>query len=66
MATFKDELKDYDTTAATIHVRPDKPLPRALVERLIAARIEENRSKQPSYSRGKTTSERNRKTQGTV
>jgi uncharacterized protein YdhG (YjbR/CyaY superfamily) len=60
MATLKDELKDYDTTAATIHFGPDKPLPQTLVERLIAARIEENRSKQMGYVQGKTTSEGNR------
>jgi uncharacterized protein YdhG (YjbR/CyaY superfamily) len=66
METLKDGLKGFDTTAATIHFGPDKPLSRTLVERLVAARIEENRSKQTGYSRGKTTSERNRKTQGTV
>lgn len=39
----KDELKDYDTSKGTIRFQPDKPLPVALVRKLIRARIAENR-----------------------
>ena len=38
----KDELKDYVTTKGSIHFHADKPLPVALVRKLIRARIAEN------------------------
>ena len=38
----KDDLKDYDTTKGSIHFHTDKPLPVALVRKLIKARILEN------------------------
>ena len=37
-----DELKPYVTGKATIRFHPDKPLPDALVKRIVKARIEEN------------------------
>jgi uncharacterized protein YdhG (YjbR/CyaY superfamily) len=43
VAAFKDELKDYDTSKGTIRFQPDKPLPSALVRRLVKARVAENR-----------------------
>jgi uncharacterized protein YdhG (YjbR/CyaY superfamily) len=36
------ELKGYDVSGATIHFTPDKPLPAALVTKLVKARIAEN------------------------
>ena len=36
------ELKRYDVSGATIHFTPDKPLPAALVTKLVKARIAEN------------------------
>lgn len=42
MRTFQDELKEYDTSTGTIRFPPDKPLPTALVEKLVKARIKEN------------------------
>jgi len=36
------ELKGYDVSGATIHFKPDKPLPAALVTKLVKARIAEN------------------------
>jgi uncharacterized protein YdhG (YjbR/CyaY superfamily) len=38
----KDELKNYDTSKGTIRFQADKPLPVALVRKLVKARIAEN------------------------
>jgi uncharacterized protein YdhG (YjbR/CyaY superfamily) len=37
-----DELKNYDTSKGTIRFQPDRPLPVALVRKLVKARIAEN------------------------
>lgn len=39
---YKDELKNYDTSKGTIRFQPDKPLPAALVRKLVKARVAEN------------------------
>jgi uncharacterized protein YdhG (YjbR/CyaY superfamily) len=36
---FKDELGDYSVSKGTIRFQPDRPLPAALVRRLVRARI---------------------------
>jgi uncharacterized protein YdhG (YjbR/CyaY superfamily) len=41
----QDELKTYDTSKGTIRFQPGKPLPAALVKKLVKARIEENAEK---------------------
>ena len=42
---FKDELKNFQTSKGTIRFAPNKPLPAALLKRLVKARIAENERK---------------------
>ena len=42
VAEYKDELEDYETSKGTIRFQPDKPLPAALVRKLVKARIAKN------------------------
>ncbi|HET6981000.1 MAG TPA: DUF1801 domain-containing protein [Myxococcaceae bacterium] len=42
VAAFADELDGFDTSKGTIRFRPDRPLPVALVKKLVKARIAEN------------------------
>jgi uncharacterized protein YdhG (YjbR/CyaY superfamily) len=42
MKAYKDELKAYATSKGTIRFPAEKPLPAALVKKLVKARIEEN------------------------
>jgi uncharacterized protein YdhG (YjbR/CyaY superfamily) len=43
LKNFRDDLKDFLTSKGTIRFCPDKPLPRALVKKLVKARMAENR-----------------------
>ena len=45
MEAFKNELKDFHTSKGTIRFPVDKPLPAALVKKLVKARIAENEHK---------------------
>lgn len=45
LGAHKDELKAYDISKGTIRFRPDRPLPAALVRKLVKARIAENESR---------------------
>jgi uncharacterized protein YdhG (YjbR/CyaY superfamily) len=42
LEAYKDELEDYDTSKGTIRFQADKPLPAALVRKLVKSRIAEN------------------------
>jgi uncharacterized protein YdhG (YjbR/CyaY superfamily) len=46
--TFKDELKGFSTSKGTIQFPTDKPLPTALVKKLVKARVAQNQSKKRS------------------
>lgn len=45
VAAHQKDLKDYDTSKGTIRFPADKPLPVALVRKLVKARIAENESR---------------------
>lgn len=47
-AAFADELTGLDTSPGTVRFTPDQPLDRALVTRLIEARIAENAARAAS------------------
>jgi uncharacterized protein YdhG (YjbR/CyaY superfamily) len=42
---FKNELKGFSTSKGTIHFPTDKPLPTALVKKLVKARVAQNERK---------------------
>ena len=42
---FRDELAEYKTSKGTIRFTPDRPLPSALVKRIVKARIAENNAR---------------------
>jgi uncharacterized protein YdhG (YjbR/CyaY superfamily) len=44
---FKSELKSYSTSKGTIQFPTDKPLPAALVKKLVRARVAQNEHKKP-------------------
>ena len=45
LEAFKNELKDFSTSKGTIHFPSDKPLPAALVKKLVKARVAQNENK---------------------
>ncbi len=51
IAEHKDELKSYDTSPGTIRFQPDKPLPVALVRKLVKARLAENAARRGKAKR---------------
>ncbi len=42
IAAYKEELEPFLAGKGTIRFRPDKPLPAALVRKIVKARVEEN------------------------
>ena len=52
-AQFHDEPKGFTVSKGTIQFTPEKPLPPALVKKLVQARAVENASKKPALSKKK-------------
>jgi uncharacterized protein YdhG (YjbR/CyaY superfamily) len=50
---FQNELSDFQTSKGTLRFSPDKPLPVALVKRLVKARIAENNDRAIKRSRNR-------------
>jgi uncharacterized protein YdhG (YjbR/CyaY superfamily) len=44
---FKKELKGYSMSKGTIHFPIDKPVPTALIKKLVKERVAQNASKKP-------------------
>jgi uncharacterized protein YdhG (YjbR/CyaY superfamily) len=42
---FKDELKGFSTSKGTIHFPTDKPLPTALIKKIVKARVKQDENK---------------------
>jgi uncharacterized protein YdhG (YjbR/CyaY superfamily) len=47
VAAHKAELKSYDTSKGAIRFQPEKPLPAALIRRLVRERLAENNRRRP-------------------
>ena len=46
--SFRDELKEFRVSKGTLHFPLDKPLPAALVKKIVKARIKENEGRKPA------------------
>ena len=46
VAAHKDELKRYETSKGTIRFLPERPLPAALVRKIVKSRIADNAARQ--------------------
>jgi uncharacterized protein YdhG (YjbR/CyaY superfamily) len=51
MEAFKDELKDFTTTKGSFHFTPEKPMPTALVKKIVKASVAENDARAVKKSR---------------
>ena len=51
MEVHQKELKNYDTSKGTLRFPIDRPLPAALVRKLVKARVEQNTGKQAAAAK---------------
>jgi uncharacterized protein YdhG (YjbR/CyaY superfamily) len=54
VAEFREDLKGYDTSKGTFRFAPNKPLPVALVRKLVKARMKEHAQRSPARARAGT------------
>jgi uncharacterized protein YdhG (YjbR/CyaY superfamily) len=47
VAAFKSELRDFSTSKGTIRFTSERPIPAALVRRIVKARVAENAARDP-------------------
>lgn len=52
METIADRLAGYETSKGTVRFQPDRPLPRELVEFIVAGRLAENRAHKAARKAG--------------
>lgn len=64
MKVLKEELAPYDTATATIRFLPEKPLPPALVKKIVAARMEENSQHREAMDEKKKLKAKSKKAAG--
>jgi uncharacterized protein YdhG (YjbR/CyaY superfamily) len=50
--TFSTELEPFDVSGTTIHFSPEKPLPPALVKKMVKARMKENEARAKQKIKG--------------
>lgn len=51
IVTFKDELKDFQTSKGTIRFTVERPLPAALLKKVVKARVAQNEQKSKGAGR---------------
>lgn len=61
MDAHKNELKPYPTAKATIRFPAEKPLPAALVKKLVRARVKENEARRKRKQSKKKSQERKKR-----
>ena len=59
VAQFEDELEGFDTSKGTIRFQPERPLPAALVKRIVKARLAENAAR-ATKTKSKSKSKKSR------